>query len=154
MPKEQVVHVDPFRSLGEEPGTGHNRWHEAIEPVVEVDPGDTVIYETRDAFDCQLSWGSTEEDVAGVNLNLVHPLTGPVYVKGAESGDLLEVEIVEIEADPWEQWGYTIQVPGFGFCETSSPTPLSSTGDYTVTSTPSRSSCPACASVATCTPAY
>src|SRR5215207_7308212 len=89
MPKEQVVHVDPFRPLGEEPGTGHNRWHEAIEPVVEVDPGDTVIYETRDAFDCQLNWGSTEEDVAGVNLNLVHPLTGPVYVKGAESGDLL-----------------------------------------------------------------
>src|SRR5215204_4122451 len=32
MPEEQVVHVDPFRPLGEEPGTGHNRWHEAIEP--------------------------------------------------------------------------------------------------------------------------
>ena len=124
MPEEQVVHVDPFRPLGEEPGTGHNRWHEAIEPVVEVDPGDTVIYETRDAFDSQLNWGSTEEDVAGVNLNLVHPLTGPVYVKGAESGDLLEVEIVEIEADPWEQWGYTIQVPGFGFLRDEFPDPF------------------------------
>jgi formamidase len=124
MPEEQVVHIDPFRPLGEEPGTGHNRWHEAIEPVVEVDPGDTVIYETRDAFDSQLNWGSTEEDVAGVNLNLVHPLTGPVYVKGAESGDLLEVEIVEIEADPWEQWGYTIQVPGFGFLRDEFPDPF------------------------------
>src|SRR5829696_2042611 len=124
MPEEQVVHIDPFRPLGEEPGTGHNRWHEAIEPVVEVDPGDTVIYETRDAFDSQLNLGSTEEDVAGVNLNLVHPLTGPVYVKGAESGDLLEVEIVEIEADPWEQWGYTIQVPGFGFLRDEFPDPF------------------------------
>src|SRR5829696_2084624 len=124
MPKEQVVHVDPFRPLGEEPGTGHNRWHEAIEPVVEVDPCDTVIHETRDAFDCQLNWGSTEEDVAGLNLNQLHPLTGPVYVKGAESGDLFEVEIVEIEADPWEQWGYTIQVPGFGFLRDEFPDPF------------------------------
>src|ERR687898_3461025 len=89
MPEEHVVHVDPFRPLGEEPGTGHNRWHEAIEPVTEVDPGDTVIYETRDAFDVQLNWGSTEDDVAGLNLNPLHPLTGPVYVKGAEPGDLL-----------------------------------------------------------------
>src|SRR5215213_8125986 len=124
MPQEHVVSIDPSKPLGEEPGTGHNRWHEAIEPVVEVDPGDTVIFETRDAFDCQLNWGSTEEDVAGVNLNLVHPLTGPVYVKGAESGDLLEVEIVEIEADPWEQWGYTIQVPGFGFLRDEFPDPF------------------------------
>ena len=124
MPEEHVVHVDPFRPLGEEPGTGHNRWHEAIDPVTEVDPGDTVIYETRDAFDGQLNWGSTEDDVAGLNLNPVHPLTGPVYVKGAEPGDLLEVELVEIEADPWEQWGYTIQVPGFGFLREAFPDPF------------------------------
>src|SRR5215210_9345999 len=101
MPKEHVVSVDPFKPLAEEPRTGHNRWHEAIEPVVEVDPGDTVIYETRDAFDGQLNGGSTEEDVAGLDLNPVHPLTGPVYVKGAEPGDLLEMELVHIEADPW-----------------------------------------------------
>src|ERR687894_1143137 len=124
MPEEHVVHVDPFRPLGEEPGTGHNRWHEAVPPVTEVDPGDTVIYETRDAFDGQLSWESTEDDVAGLNLNPVHPLTGPVYVKGAEPGDLLEVEIVEIEADPWEQWGYTVQVPGFGFLRDEFPDPF------------------------------
>ncbi len=36
MPKEHVVSVDPFKPLAEEPRTGHNRWHEAIEPVVEV----------------------------------------------------------------------------------------------------------------------
>jgi hypothetical protein len=51
MPQEHVVSIDPSKPLGEEPGTGHNRWHEAIEPVVEVDPGDTIVYETRDAFD-------------------------------------------------------------------------------------------------------
>ena len=51
MPQEHVVSIDPSKPLGEEPGTGHNRWHEDIVPVVEVDPGDTVVYETRDAFD-------------------------------------------------------------------------------------------------------
>jgi formamidase len=124
MPKEHVVSVDPFKPLIQEPRTGHNRWHEAIEPVVEVDPGDTVVYETRDAFDGQLNGESTEEDVAQLDLNPVHPLTGPVYVNGAEPGDLLEVELVDIEADPWEQWGYTIQVPGFGFLRDEFPDPF------------------------------
>jgi formamidase len=59
-----------------------------------------------------------------LNLNPLHPLTGPVYVKGVEPGDLLEVELVEIEADPWEQWGYTIQVPGFGFLRDEFPDPF------------------------------
>jgi formamidase len=44
-------------------------------------------------------------------------------VKGAEQGDLLEVELVAIEADPWEQWGYTVEVPGFGFLRDEFPDP-------------------------------
>ena len=51
MPQKHGVSIDPTKPLCEEPGTGHNRWHEDIEPVVEVDPGDTVVYETRDVFD-------------------------------------------------------------------------------------------------------
>jgi formamidase len=123
MPREHIISIDPFKPLGGESGTGHNRWHEAIEPVVEVDPGDTVVYETRDAFDGQLNGQSTAEDVGNLDLSPVHPLTGPVYVKGAEQGDMLEVELVEIEADPWEQWGYTVEVPGFGFLRDEFPDP-------------------------------
>ena len=115
MPREHLIAIDPSKSLGEEPETGHNRWHESIEPVVEVDPGDTVVYETRDAVDGQLSPSSTSSDVGNVNLNVVHPLTGPVFVKGADPGDLLEAKIVAIESDPWDQWGYTVEIPGFGF---------------------------------------
>ncbi len=124
MPQEHVVNIDPSKPLSQEPGTGHNRWHEAIEPVLEVDPGDTVVFETRDAFDGQLNSQSTPEDVEQLNLNVVHPLTGPVYVRGAEPGDLLEVHLVDIEADPWEQWGYTIEVPGFGFLRDEFPDPF------------------------------
>jgi formamidase len=123
MPQEHVVSIDPSKPLGEEPGTGHNRWHENIEPVVEVDPGDTVVYETRDAFDGQLNRESTAEDVGNLDLSGVHPLTGPVFVKGAEPGDLLEVKLVAVEADPWEQWGYTVEVPGFGFLRDEFPEP-------------------------------
>lgn len=124
MPQERVIWVDPSKALGQEPETGHNRWHEDIEPVLEVEPGDTIIYETRDAFDGQLDRNSTASDVADLNLNTVHPLTGPVYVKGAEPGDLLEIRLMEIEADPWDQWGYTIEVPGFGFLRDEFPDPF------------------------------
>jgi len=122
--REHVIGIDPSRPLAEEPETGHNRWHEAVTPVVEADVGDLVIYETRDAFDGQLDASSTAADVANLDLNPVHPLTGPVYVKGAEPGDLLEVELVAIEADPWEGWGYTVEVPGFGFLRDEFPDPF------------------------------
>jgi formamidase len=123
MPAEHVIAIDPSKPLSEELGTGHNRWHEAIEPVLEVEPEDTVIYETRDAFDGQLDPGSTAADVGALQLGPVHPLTGPVFVKGAEPGDLLEAELVAIEADPWDQWGYTVEVPGFGFLRDEFPEP-------------------------------
>jgi formamidase len=115
MSREHLIAIDPSKPLGEEAETGHNRWHESIEPVLEVDPGDTVVYETRDAVDGQLSPSSTSSDVGNVDLNVVHPLTGPVFVRGAQAGDLLEAKIVAIESDPWDQWGYTVEIPGFGF---------------------------------------
>jgi formamidase len=59
--------------------------------------------------------------VAAPNLNVVHPLTGPVYVNGAEPGDLLEVEVLEVEPD---SYGYTVQVPGFGFLRDVFPDPF------------------------------
>jgi formamidase len=124
MPKEHVIAIDPSKPLADEPETGHNRWHEAIEPVVEVDPGDTVVYETRDAFDGQLTMTAGDEDVAAAVLGPVHPLTGPVFVKGAEPGDLLEAEIVAVDPDPWDQWGYTVEVPGFGFLRDDFPDPF------------------------------
>ena len=114
------VRVDYAKTLLEEPETGHNRWHPDIPPVVTCDPGDEVTMGTRDAFDGQMGPEATLETVAGPNLNVVHPLTGPVYVNGAEAGDLLEVEILEVEPD---RYGYTVQVPGFGFLRDEFPDP-------------------------------
>ena len=114
------VQVDRSKTLVEEPATGHNRWHPDIAPIVRCEPGDEVVLETRDAFDGQMGPQATLDTVAAPNLDLVHPLTGPVYVEGAEPGDLLEVEIVEVVPD---SYGYTVQVPGFGFLRDVFPDP-------------------------------
>jgi formamidase len=115
------IRVDRSKTLLEEPNTGHNRWHPDIEPLVRCEAGDEVVLETRDAFDGQMGPQATLETVAAPNLDVVHPLTGPVYVEGAAPGDLLEVEILEVIPD---SHGYTVQVPGFGFLRDVFPDPF------------------------------
>ncbi len=117
------ITIDPFAPLGQQPTVGHNRWHEDIEPVLEVDPGDLVVFDTLDAFDAAVPRSMSHAEVATLDLGPVHPVTGPVVVRGAEAGDLLEVHIHEIEADPWDNHGYTAEVPGFGFLRDVFPEP-------------------------------
>jgi formamidase len=114
-PRTHHIAIDPWRPLAEQPQIGHNRWHEDIPPVIEVDPGDRVVIETMDAFDGQVTPDLMAAGVRALDLGPVHPLTGPVFVKGAEAGDLLEVKLLDIEADPFGNHGYTAEVPGFGF---------------------------------------
>src|SRR5215471_7220917 len=95
------IAIDRAKPLSEEPSTGHNRWHPEIPPLVRLNPGEVIGLETRDGVDGQLKPTSTAAEVGRVNLQVVHPLTGPIYVNGAEPGDLLEVAIVEIEPQPF-----------------------------------------------------
>ena len=90
------IRIDRSKRLAEDPGTGHNRWHPDIPPVIRCDPGDEAILETRDASDGQFGPDASLDVVAAPNLDVLHPLTGPVYVDGAEPGDLLDVEILKI----------------------------------------------------------
>lgn len=115
------VRLDYSRALTGEPEKGHNRWHPDIPPVVRCAPGDEVVLETRDALDLQIGPDSTVEDVATVNLNVVHPLTGPVFVEGAEPGDVLVAEILEVA--PHSSFGFTVEIPGFGFLRDEFPDP-------------------------------
>jgi formamidase len=121
MSTTREIRIDRSKTLLEEPGTGHNRWHPDIPPVVRCEPGDEVILETRDAFDGQMGPDVTLDVVAAPNLDVVHPLTGPVYIEGAEPGDLLDIEILDIEPD---SYGYTVEVPGFGFLRDHFPDPF------------------------------
>jgi len=114
------ITIDRSKRLAEEPDKGHNRWHEAIPPVVEAAPGEEVEIETRDAFDGQITVVTSAEDLRLCDLNRVHPLTGPVFVQGAAPGDLLEIEICDMKP---AAFGYTVEVPGFGFLRDAFPEP-------------------------------
>jgi acetamidase/formamidase len=91
--------------------TVHHEWNHAIPPRLEIDPGDTVVFDTRDAADRFYSKTSTAEDVAR-RVFRGHPLTGPVKVRGARPGDTLVVEILEVV--PALDWGWTQIRPGRG----------------------------------------
>lgn len=106
------ITIDRSKRLKDEPEKGHNRWHPDIPPVVEVEPGEDVLLETRDASDSQIKPGMLPADLEGLDSKVAHPLTGPVFVKGAAPGDLLEIEYVDITPQPH---GWTRIRPGAGF---------------------------------------
>lgn len=89
-----------------------NRYHPAIPAVANANVGDLIVLHTRDALDAEFTLNSIPDDLATVDLGLVHPMTGPVTINGAKRGDAIEVEIVDIAPD---EYGYTVIVPGFGF---------------------------------------
>ena len=98
----------------------HNRWSRTIEPIRRVAPGAVIEAYLEEASDQQLTPESTVEDVADLSFDPIHPLTGPVYVEGAEPGDLLAVTLHEIELG---DWGWLANVPGFGFLADQFPEP-------------------------------
>ena len=86
-------------------------WDNSFEPELEIESGETVLLHVRDASDEQLSRESTAADVAALDFEKVNPVSGPIYVKGAEPGDTLAVELLEFQQPAW---GWTAIIPGFG----------------------------------------
>ena len=93
-------------------GQVHYEWNNALAPRLEIDPGDTVVFDTRDAADGYYSPASTHADVLARGPFRGHPLTGPVRVRGARPGDVLAVEILEVV--PAASFGWTQIRPGRG----------------------------------------
>jgi acetamidase/formamidase len=98
----------------------HTVWDNAIAPVLEVDSGDTVELAVTDASGGQLDRDSGIEAVAALDFSRVNPVTGPVFVKGAQPGDVLEVEILSLRP---RDWGWTAIIPGFGLLADEFPDP-------------------------------
>src|SRR5438034_8239861 len=92
--------------------TVHYEWNNGIAPRLEIEPGDTVAFRTRDAADGYYSRRSTHADVIGRGPFRGHPLTGPVRVKGARPGDVLVVEGLDMR--PGADFGWTAIRPGRG----------------------------------------
>src|SRR6201987_793552 len=106
------IRIDRQKRLAEGPGCGHNRYHPDIAPVVEIGEGEEVALETRDALDGRLKPGTTVADFPSLDVGAVHPMAGPVFVKGAAPGDNLEMEFTEIIAEPV---AFSAIMPGLGF---------------------------------------
>ena len=96
----------------------HYEWNNAIPPRLVVEPGDTIVLDTRDAADGYYTPTSTSRDTAARGPVKGHPLTGPIAVRGARPGDVLVVEIVAMEPAPF---GWTHIRPGRGLSRSRVP---------------------------------
>lgn len=89
----------------------HDRWDNSIAPALEINPGETVLFETPEITKGQLSLASTSADMGTIDFGLLHQIAGPVAIRGAEPGDTLVVEIIDIVPKAWAWSGV---IPGFG----------------------------------------
>lgn len=90
----------------------HNKFSSQIPAAITVPSGSIIEAYTHEATGGQLQHGSTVADLATLDMDKVHTLTGPVFVEDAEPGDVLSVKLLEIESG---DWGWIAIAPGFGF---------------------------------------
>lgn len=89
----------------------HLAWDNSIPPVHRIESGETVSFECVDASNGQIQRDSTVQAIRDFQMSLLDQVNGPVFVTGAEPGDVLECEFLEIETG---SWGWTGIIPGFG----------------------------------------
>ena len=89
----------------------HHRWDVDNDPALVIDSGDTVVVWTRDISDNQVNPDADAGVLSNFDWERAYPLTGPIAVAGAEPGDTLKVEILDVRT---QGWGWTGVLPGFG----------------------------------------
>jgi len=89
----------------------HLGWDNSIASVARIAPGDSMEFDVSDASGSQLSPVSTVGDVATLDFSKVNPVTGPVFIDGAEPGDVLKITLLSFVPSGW---GWTANIPGFG----------------------------------------
>jgi len=110
-----VFPLDSTRKFTDQMYVGHNRWHPDIPANVTVRPGDVFRVDCREWFDGAIVNDDSADDVLNAPLSTVHVLSGPIAVEGAEPGDLLIVDLLDVGPIPQEDsgplsgqgWGYT-----------------------------------------------
>ena len=109
----------------------HLAWDPAIPPVATVSSGDIVGFDCLDASNGQLTADSVTADLETLVFDQVDQVNGPVEVSGAEPGDALQIDILELTP---ANWGWTANIPGFGLLADDFPAPF-----YKVTAVPGAS---------------
>jgi acetamidase/formamidase len=94
------------------PQPTHSVWDRDLEPRLQIAPGDSVHLECVDASGGQVHPGMTVEEFQSIDRSRIHALTGPIWMDGAELGDVLQVEVL---ATQHRGWGWSSVIPGLGF---------------------------------------
>lgn len=105
----------------------HFCWDRSIAPVASVAPGQSIEFEVDDASAGQIRPGATATVFDNYNSETINPVSGPVYVEGAEPGDTL---IVRLESYAPSGWGWTANIPGFGLLADDFPEAALKHWDY------------------------
>ncbi|KYK59384.1 acetamidase/formamidase [Drechmeria coniospora] len=98
----------------------HLKWSRNLPPAVTVRSGDQVTFDLHDGLNNQITPSTTAADLAGLDSTQADPAFGPVFVEGAEPGDVLRVDILELTP---AGYGWTAILPGFGLLCDEFPTP-------------------------------
>lgn len=109
-----IFPLDSNKPFSDQEKIGHNRWHPEIPPIETLKPGDSFRVDCREWFDGAIKNDDSADDVRDAPIDVVHALSGPFAVEGAEPGDLLVVDILDLGPIPQEtgplagqRWGYT-----------------------------------------------
>ncbi|WP_329100442.1 acetamidase/formamidase family protein [Micromonospora sp. NBC_01699] len=139
---EVIFPLDSTKKFTDQEKVGHNRWHPDIPPVATVRPGQIFRVYCREWFDGAIHNDDSAEDIRDAPLTTVHALSGPFAVHGAEPGDLLIVDILDVAPLPQEDsgplagqgWGYTgifARQNGGGFLTDQFPDAYKAIWDFT-----------------------
>src|ERR1700719_771836 len=90
----------------------HSRWNRALEPRLTISSGDTVHMSCVDATGGQITPSASVEDFLAIDRGRIHALTGPIFIDGAEPGDVLEIQVLQVAH---RGWGWSSVIPGLGF---------------------------------------
>ncbi|KAK2802594.1 hypothetical protein FQN51_004387 [Onygenales sp. PD_10] len=99
----------------------HLRWSKQVPPVKTVNSGDIIHFDTIDSSNGQITKTSTEKVLETFDISRADPVFGPVFVTGAEPGDVLQVDILELETG---DWGWSAVIPDFGLLPDEFPNPV------------------------------
>lgn len=90
----------------------HSLWDRSLQARLHIEPGDSVQVVCVDASGGQVHPGMSIPEYLCIDRTRIHALTGPIWVKGAEPGDVLQVEVLSTQHSGW---GWSSVVEGLGF---------------------------------------
>ncbi len=108
----------------------HHAWDRTLTPAVRIKAGDVITLETQDVSGHQVHRGDPASVVTELDRTRTYPLSGPVFVDGAHPGDVLAIDILEVEP---ASWGWTAIFPNRGLLPDDFPGPYIRFSDLTGT---------------------